>query len=58
MLTEITIGCSFHRGARAAGIDLTVKNEAPEPLTLSLFGAGVLCAAGAVRRRRKANKAA
>ena len=36
----------------------TPFTSVPEPLTLSLFGAGIAGAAAAMRRRRKANKTA
>jgi len=42
----------------AADFKAVGTSSVPEPLTLSLFGAGVAGAAAAMRRRRKANKAA
>jgi len=45
------------RARVGANLSLNVSNV-PEPLTLSLFGAGLAGAAAAMRRRRKANKSA
>ena len=51
-----TLGCSYCNLSTGLQATISTVNPVPEPVTLSIFGAG-LAGAAAIRRRRKSKKA-